>query len=79
MARPLRIEYDAAVYHVTSRGNKRKHIFKDDEDIKVIFISGYPRSMLEKRGVLGKGIGFIQKPVSPNELLRKIRETLDMI
>lgn len=32
MARPLRIEYDGAVYHVTSRGNERKSIYKDDED-----------------------------------------------
>jgi REP element-mobilizing transposase RayT len=32
MARPLRIEYDGAVYHVTSRGNDRKAIYKDDED-----------------------------------------------
>jgi len=32
MARPLRIEYDGALYHVTSRGNARKAIFKDDED-----------------------------------------------
>ena len=32
MARPLRIEYDGAVYHVTSRGNDRKAIYKNDED-----------------------------------------------
>jgi REP element-mobilizing transposase RayT len=32
MARPLRIEYDGAIYHLTSRGNERKHIFRDDED-----------------------------------------------
>jgi putative transposase len=32
MARPLRIEYDGALYHITSRGNARKAIFKDDED-----------------------------------------------
>jgi putative transposase len=32
MARPLRIEYDGAVYHITSRGNARKPIFKDDDD-----------------------------------------------
>ena len=32
MARPLRIEYEGAVYHVTSRGNERKQIFKDDQD-----------------------------------------------
>ncbi len=32
MARPLRIEFDGALYHVTSRGNDRKAIFKDDSD-----------------------------------------------
>jgi REP element-mobilizing transposase RayT len=32
MARPLRIEYDGALYHVTSRGNDGKSIFKDDRD-----------------------------------------------
>jgi REP element-mobilizing transposase RayT len=37
MARPLRIEYAGAVYHVTSRGNGRKPIFKDDEDRVVLF------------------------------------------
>lgn len=32
MARPLRIEYDGAVYHLTSRGNARKAIYGDDAD-----------------------------------------------
>jgi len=32
MARPLRIEYPGAVYHVTSRGNARNMIFNDDHD-----------------------------------------------
>lgn len=32
MARPLRIEYPGAYYHVTSRGNKRKAIFRDETD-----------------------------------------------
>ncbi len=32
MARPLRIEYEGAVYHVTSRGNARQDIFVEDED-----------------------------------------------
>ena len=32
MARPLRIEFDGAVYHVTSRGKERKAVFKDDCD-----------------------------------------------
>jgi REP element-mobilizing transposase RayT len=32
MARPLRIEYPGAVYHVTSRGNARQDIVADDRD-----------------------------------------------
>jgi len=35
MARPLRIEYSGAVYHVTSRGNEKKPIFKNDEDRRI--------------------------------------------
>lgn len=32
MARPLRIEYPGALYHVTARGNERKNIFLCDAD-----------------------------------------------
>lgn len=37
MARPMRIEYPGAVYHVTSRGNRRGGIFLDNEDRDVFF------------------------------------------
>jgi len=32
MARPLRLEYPGAVYHVVARGNERREIFRDDSD-----------------------------------------------
>ena len=32
MARPLRIEYPGALYHITSRGDRREAIYLDDED-----------------------------------------------
>lgn len=32
MSRPLRIEFAGAVYHVTSRGDRREPIFSDDHD-----------------------------------------------
>jgi putative transposase len=38
MARPLRIEYPGAVYHVTSRGNAGQAIFRNDED-RATFLS----------------------------------------
>jgi len=34
MARPLRIQYSGAVYHITCRGNERRDIFKDEIDRK---------------------------------------------
>lgn len=47
--------------------------------IKVLFISGYSADMISKEGILEKGLSFISKPVSPTELLRKVREVLDRI
>ncbi len=32
MARPLRIQYPGAFYHVTSRGNEQKAIFRSNSD-----------------------------------------------
>ena len=32
MARPIRVEFTDAVYHVTARGNERKAIYRDDQD-----------------------------------------------
>ncbi len=32
MSRPLRLEFAGALYHVTSRGDRREDIFVDDED-----------------------------------------------
>ena len=32
MTRPLRIEYEGALYHITARGNEKKLIFRDQRD-----------------------------------------------
>lgn len=32
MARPLRIEYDGAVYHITARGNEKRPIYRSEKD-----------------------------------------------
>ena len=36
MARPLRLQYEGAIYHITVRGNNRQDIFLDDEDRKYL-------------------------------------------
>lgn len=46
-------------------------------DIKVLFTSGYTSNIIQQKGVLDEGINFISKPVSPDELLIKVREVLE--
>lgn len=36
MARPLRLEFEGAIYHVTARGDRREAIFQDDSDRKML-------------------------------------------
>ncbi len=36
MSRPLRIEFAGALYHVTSRGDRRESIFVYDEDRRAL-------------------------------------------
>ena len=38
MSRPIRIEFHNALYHVTSRGDRREDIFEDNED-RLMFLS----------------------------------------
>jgi PAS domain S-box-containing protein len=46
-------------------------------NMKVLFMSGYTDTSIVNRGVLDPGIAFLQKPLTPETLTRKIREVLD--
>jgi PAS domain S-box-containing protein len=45
--------------------------------IKVMFISGYTDEAVERHGVLKPGAVFLRKPLTPDALLRTIREVLN--
>lgn len=45
-------------------------------DIRVLFNSGYPLDLLQKKGILEGNVHFFTKPIAPRELLRKVREIL---
>ena len=38
MARPLRIQYENAYYHVTCQGNARQEIFANEEDRSIFLV-----------------------------------------
>ena len=46
-------------------------------DMKTLFMSGYTANVIAHRGVLDKGVNFIQKPFSKKELALKVRTILD--
>ncbi len=45
--------------------------------MKIIFMSGYTDDAIVHRGVLEPGLNFLEKPFSPKDLARKVRELLD--
>lgn len=47
-------------------------------EIKVLYTSGYSDEVIVRHGHLDKGMPFIQKPFGAGDLLRKVRETLDI-
>ncbi|MEW6417205.1 MAG: response regulator [Nitrospirota bacterium] len=52
-------------------------IKKIRHDIKALFVSGYAVDIVRRKGFLDEEFDFISKPLSPKELLRKVREVLD--
>lgn len=54
-----------------------EEIKKIRPDIKALFTSGYAADIIERKGFLDEGFNFIPKPISPRELLKKVREILD--
>ena len=46
-------------------------------EIRVLYMSGYTDDTVLRRGILERGSAYLQKPFSPEVLLRKIRLVLD--
>jgi PAS domain S-box-containing protein len=60
------------------RGNEvYDEIRKMGSPVKAVFLSGYPSDVVQGNQLLEQGLDLIMKPVSPRNLLVKLREVLD--
>ena len=55
-----------------------KEIEKVRPDMRVLFMSGYTKDIVIERGILDNELNFLAKPVTSSDLLRKVRQILDL-
>ncbi len=46
-------------------------------DLRVVYMSGYMHGLVSWAGLPGGIVGFLEKPIRPEELLATVREVLD--
>jgi two-component SAPR family response regulator len=54
-----------------------KRVLQARPEIKILCMSGYTDDALVRHGAIDAGIAYLQKPLTPDKLGRKVRAVLD--
>jgi putative transposase len=69
MARPLRLEFEDAIYHLCARGNARQRIFWDDRD-RAHFLA-----LLEESAQRFDGVAYMLRVAEMHDIVDLIRRS----
>jgi YesN/AraC family two-component response regulator len=76
--RPIHLLLTDVVMPEMGAGDLAGQLLAQRPDARVLYVSGYTNDEVVRRGVTQKDAAFIQKPFSAEELMRKVREVLDL-
>ena len=77
-AHPIHLLVSDVVMPEMGAGELAEQLQAERPELKVLFISGYTNDEVVRRGVKHKDAAFIQKPFTPEDLMRKVREVLEL-
>jgi two-component system, cell cycle sensor histidine kinase and response regulator CckA len=75
---PIHLLLTDVVMPEMGAGELTEQLLATRPDLKVLYVSGYTNDEIVRRGVKQNEAFFIQKPFSADELMRKVREALDL-